>query len=79
MDKTACKCQCQNKTELEKTQCRYRIEYPEDDNCCLVSIEKNGDMDLVQISERMGVTFQRIAQIEKAAIEKIRNIMKEED
>jgi hypothetical protein len=66
-----CACKCARKGEDANESCRYFIDYPEDDNCCFVAIEKHGDMNLEDIAARMGVTFQRIQQTETAALKKI--------
>lgn len=68
-DVVPCKCAREGKGPDEG--CRYFINYPEDDNCCFVSIEKHGDMSLEETAARMGVTFQRIQQTEAAALKKI--------
>ena len=52
-------------------QCRYWIDYPEDQNCALVSVEKHGSMTLNEISKRLGISLVRVSQIEKKAIKKL--------
>ena len=54
-----------------KEGCRYWIDYPEDQTCALISIEKNGQMTLNEISKRLGVSLVRVSQIEKKAIKKL--------
>ncbi len=50
---------------------RCWIDYPEDDNCIHVSIMKNGNMTLDEVSKRVGVSLVRISQIEKEALRKL--------
>lgn len=54
-------------------ECRHWIEFGEDKNCDLISIEKHGSLTLRQIGERLGVSYVRIKQIESAAIKKLKN------
>lgn len=54
-------------------ECRMHIDFPEDNNCALIAIEKNGNMILEQVGKRLGVTAVRIKQIESEALKKIRN------
>lgn len=56
---------CKNK------QCRYWIDYKDDLNCTYIAIRKNGRMTLREVAERQGITFARVQQIERAALEKI--------
>lgn len=48
-------------------ECKYSIDYEEDLNCCLVSIEKNGTLTLREVSERLDISFVRVKQIEDSA------------
>jgi DNA-directed RNA polymerase sigma subunit (sigma70/sigma32) len=48
------------------------INYPDEQNCCLISIYQNGTMTLREIGERIGVSFARIKQIETQAISKMK-------
>lgn len=54
-----------------KEECRMWIDYPDDQNCTLVSIYQNGAMTLEEVAKRMKVSFVRISQIEKQAIKKL--------
>ena len=51
--------------------CKMWIDFEEDYNCSLISIEENGPMTLDQISKRLKVSLVRISQIEKKALTKI--------
>lgn len=51
--------------------CKHHINFEEEQNCSLISIEKNGPMTLRQVGERMGVSYVRIKQIEDKALVKL--------
>lgn len=70
----SCKFSKDNK-ECNKRNCRHWINYPEDDNCVLVAVEKHGSMTLEQIAERLGYTHQAISYMEKNALEKFEKRM----
>jgi|TARA_B100000927_G_scaffold261096_1_gene231075 DNA-directed RNA polymerase specialized sigma subunit len=50
---------------------RSWIDYPEDDNCIYVAIEKHGAMTLEEVSKRLGISLVRVSQIEKKALAKL--------
>tara|TARA_B100000427_G_C15078767_1_gene407493 strand:+ start:156 stop:338 length:183 start_codon:yes stop_codon:yes gene_type:complete len=52
------------------------IDFEEDQNCSLISIYKNGPMTLEEVAKRIKVSFVRISQIEKAAINKLHKRIK---
>ncbi len=52
--------------------CRMWVDYEEDLNCTNISIAKNGNMTLRQVAEREHLSFVRIQQIEKKALQKIK-------
>ena len=55
-----------------KKECRNWIDYKEDLNCCLVSIDKHGQMTLMQVAERLGVSHVRIKQIQDKVLIKLK-------
>jgi hypothetical protein len=57
--------------------CRLWINYEEDLNCTLITIDKHGSMTLREIAKREGVSFVRIQQIEKKAVAKLKKKMSE--
>ena len=68
--------ECSKKcTELEVTcpviDCRLWIDYPEDLNCTAIAVEKNGKMTLRQTSERLGVSFVRVKQIQDKMLQRL--------
>lgn len=69
-------CKCLKDGNCQK-ECRQYIDYPDEHNCTLVSVEVNGEMSLREIAERIGVTHVRIMQIEKKALEKLRKRMRD--
>ena len=55
----------------DKEKERHWIDYPEDENCIYVAIEKHGAMTLEQVAKRLGISLVRVSQIEKQAIKKL--------
>jgi len=70
---TDCARKCRNSRKpCEEKDCRKWIDYKADMNCCLISIEEKGDgLTLMETGERLGLSFVRVRQIEKLAIEKL--------
>lgn len=60
---------CPNKT------CRQWMDFEEDLNCVRIASDKHGDMTLIQVAERLGLTSARIHQIEKDALAKMKKLM----
>lgn len=54
-----------------KDDCRCWIDYPEDDNCVNVAIEKHGAMTLAEVAKRLNISLVRVSQIEKQALKKL--------
>jgi len=50
------------------TDCRQWISYADDLNCTLIAVDKHGKMTLREVSERLGVSFVRIKQIQDKAL-----------
>ena len=61
-----------------KSDCRHWIDYEEDLNCTLVSVDKNGSMSLREVADRLGVSFVRVKQIEDKALKKISHFFEKE-
>lgn len=57
--------------KCSKEECRMWINYEEDQNCSLVAIYQNGSMTLEEVAKRMQISFVRVSQIEKKAIDKL--------
>jgi len=52
-------------------KCRMWIDYKEDLNCTIVAAEKNGSMTLREVSDRLGISFVRVKQIQDIAHSKL--------
>ena len=73
MNNFKCKNECQESgLSCENKECRYWVNYEQDLNCSLVSVENHGPMTLDEISKRMGISLVRIKQIEESALIKIK-------
>ena len=55
----------------DQTECRNWINYDEDLNCVEIAVNKNGPMILHEVAKRLGISYVRVAQIEKVAISKL--------
>jgi DNA-directed RNA polymerase sigma subunit (sigma70/sigma32) len=53
------------------SDCRMWIDYEKDLNCCLQTVEKNGELTLREASQRLGISFVRVKQLEDQAIKKM--------
>lgn len=53
------------------TSCRMWINYLEDNNCGLLSIDKNGAMTNKEIAARLGVSAQYVSSVEQRALRKL--------
>ena len=63
-----------DKTKCEKKECRLWIDFPNEQNCTLISVHENGPMTLREIAEREGLSFARIKQIESKALKKLKSL-----
>ena len=59
-----------NEVSCPVNDCRYWINYEEDLNCAIVCANENGPLSLREISDRMGVSFVRIKQIQDITVDK---------
>ena len=59
-------------------KCRYWVLYPKDNNCTFESINKNGNMTLREIADRLKISFVRVKQIEDKALKKISHLLDKE-
>ena len=63
-----------NKTNCQKSECRYWINKKDDQMCCIISAKRDKTMTLEEIGKLFNVTRMRICQIEKRALLKIKNL-----
>jgi hypothetical protein len=57
----------------EKTSCRYWISSSECNNCCIVGSSRKENFTLQDVGKIFNVTRMRICQIEKIAINKLKD------
>ncbi len=58
--------------QCDKKECRHFIDYPDEFNCVLITVFKNGNLTLRETAARLGISFARVKQIEKKALLKMR-------
>jgi hypothetical protein len=51
--------------------CRKWINYEEDLNCSLITIDKNDDLTLRDVAKRLNCSFVRVKQLEEGALNKL--------
>jgi len=72
-----CYTECRiKKKECQVRDCRLWIDYPEDFNCTETAVQKEGEMTLKKVGDRLGLTPSRIKQIENKSIVKVSKIFK---
>ena len=59
-------------------ECRYWIACEPEHNCIFDSIEKNGNMTLRQVADRLNISFVRVKQIQDKTLKKISHLLKKE-
>jgi len=70
MRECAAECVKQNK-KCKNKECRLWIKHKDDHNCSLIAIDRNGEMTLHQVGERLDISYVRVKQIQDIAIKKI--------
>jgi DNA-directed RNA polymerase specialized sigma subunit len=53
------------------------MKYEDDLNCAVIAAEKHGELTLREVSERIGLSFVRVKQIEDTAKQKIKASLKD--
>jgi len=53
------------------SDCKFWVNYKGDNNCSLIAIEELGEMGLVEVAKRIGVSHVRIQQIQNSALVKL--------
>ena len=72
-----CYTECRiRKRACKVKECRLWIDYPEDLNCTEIAVQKEGDMTLMKIGNRLNLTPSRIKQIENKAVAKVSKTFK---
>lgn len=64
-----------NNTACEKKECRMWIDCIEEYNCIGETIRQHGNLTLRETSERLGISFVRVKQIEDKALKKIKKLL----
>ena len=62
----------ENISVCENKKCRYWLEKENNQNCCINLVSKENTMTLEEVGNIFNVTRMRICQIEKKAIQKIK-------
>ena len=57
-------------------ECRHWIDYEGEYNCVLETVGKHGELTLRETSERLGISYVRVKQIEHKALKKISHLLK---
>jgi DNA-directed RNA polymerase sigma subunit (sigma70/sigma32) len=55
----------------EQKECRQWLNYDEDLNCALITVEKHGMLTLREIADRLDISFVRVKQIQDQAVKKL--------
>ena len=66
----------ENDSICNKEDCRLWMDYDKDLNCTLISVKKNGKLTLNEVGERLGISYVRVSQIEKQAVNKLKTVFK---
>ena len=52
-------------------ECRLWIDYPDDQNCTEIAVQKEAKMTLTKIANRLKLTASRVKQIENEALARV--------
>jgi len=70
-----CSRKCMRKKKsCQDTECRLWQDFPEEQNCTLISVYEHGSMTLREVAEREHLSFARIKQIETKALKKLKSL-----
>ena len=58
-------------TSCPNKECRNWINYEEDLNCALITVENNDKMTLRDVAKRLNCSFVRVKQLEESALDKM--------
>lgn len=62
------------KVSCDKTYCKYWIDYKNDKNCSLITVEYHGALTLKEVGKRLGLSAVRVKQIQDKALKNIREL-----
>ena len=68
------RCLLKEKCCAEK-ECRMWIDYPEDNNCTLIAVDRHGPMTLKEIALRHDISIVRVKQIVDQTLAKIKSVV----
>ena len=68
------RCLLKEKCCTEK-ECRMWIDYPEDNNCTLIAVDRHGPMTLKEIALRHDISIVRVKQIVDQTLAKIKSVV----
>ena len=70
-----CSRDCMKKKKpCQEKECRLWQDFPDEQNCTLISVYENGSMTLREVAEREHLSFARIKQIETKALKKLKSL-----
>ena len=74
-----CKEKCLMKQKsCRATDCKHWIDYKQDLNCSLITVERYGPLTLREVAERLHISYVRVKQIQDKAMLKIyKKVIKE--
>jgi len=67
------------KKNCDQEECRLWLDYPEDQNCTLIAVDKNGPMTLREIAERHNISIVRVKQIVDKTLIKIKSVVNRDE
>jgi len=62
----------------QNSSCRYWIRYEPEYNCTWATVQKNNDMTLREVADRLEISFVRVKQIQDKALKKISHLLKDQ-
>ena len=81
-----CAQKCESKdVSCPNKDCRMWIDFEEENNCCLISIQEKQiksagkSLTLHEVGDRLGINYLKVRQIEMAALRKLSNKIKVQD
>ena len=73
----SCVEQCKKlNVSCSNTDCRYWIDYSEDLNCTLITVDHHGALTLKEAAKRLKISHVRVKQIQDKALKKINKKIK---